>query len=128
MSAGSSKAEQPAEPPNPKVWWERSPPIYFGAWFSNLVHRGELFITEDGHTSHYTDLDLKANLSLLNLGQPQQKVKVNIVHLGITTPQGRAELDTRLTYGCRPGQARPLEPEAGRSNRGLLAGGGLPSP
>ena len=33
MSAGSSnRRKSPPNPPNPKVWWEKSPRIYFGAW------------------------------------------------------------------------------------------------
>ena len=73
--------------------------LFRGLDLSNLlVHRGELFITAGGHTRHYSDLDLKANLTFLNWGQPKQKAEVNIANLGITTPQGRVELETRLTY------------------------------
>ncbi len=94
------KAEKPAEPAKPQGLVGKITAYFLqGIDLSNLlVHRGELFITEDGHTSHYSDLDLKANLSFLNFGQPQQKVEVNIVNLGITAPQGRAELEAQLTY------------------------------
>ena len=111
MSATSSnrKKSRP-NPPNPRVWWEKSAAYLFrGLDLSNLVvHRGELFITEGGHTSHYSDLDLKASLSLLDLGQPQQKVKINIASLGITTPQGRVELEARLTYSSGTAQIDSL--------------------
>ena len=72
------------------------------------MHRGELLITEDGQTRHYSEIDLKASLSLLNLGQPQQKAEVNIANLGITTPQGRVELETRLTYSSGAAQIGSL--------------------
>jgi hypothetical protein len=93
-------AEKPAEPAEPQGLVQKIIPYLFrGLDLSNLlVHRGELFITEGGHTSHYSDLDLKANLTFLNWGQPQQKAEVNITNLGITTPQGRVELETQLTY------------------------------
>jgi translocation and assembly module TamB len=96
------KDETPAKPAEPQGLVERITPYVFrGLDLSNLtVHRGELLITQDGRTNRYTDLELKAGLSLLNLGQPQQKAEVNIAELGITTPQGRAELETRLIYGA----------------------------
>ena len=92
------KEETPAKPAEPQGLVEKIAPYLFrGLDLSNLeVHRGELFITEGGHTRHYSDLDLKANLTFLNWGQPQQKVKVDITNLGITTPQGRAELEARV--------------------------------
>jgi translocation and assembly module TamB len=94
------KAEKPAAPDESQGLMSRITTYLFrGLDFSNLVvQQGELFITEGGHTSHYSDLDLKASLSLLNLGQPQQKAEVNITNLGITTPQGRAILTAELTY------------------------------
>jgi hypothetical protein len=94
------KAEKPAEPAESQGLMRRVITYLFrGLDLSNLVvHRGELFITEDGHTRHYSDIDLKASLSLLNLGQPQQKAEINIPNLGITTPQGRAILSAELTY------------------------------
>ena len=93
------KAEKPAEPAESQgLVGKITPYLFQGINLSNvLVHRGELFITEDGHTSHYTDLDLKSSLSLLNWGQPQQKIKIDISSLGITTSQGRVELEARLT-------------------------------
>jgi autotransporter translocation and assembly factor TamB len=94
------KQEKPAEPAEPPGLVGRITGYFFQALdLSNLsVHRGELFITAGGQTSHYSDLDLKANLTFLNWRQPQQKAEVNIANLGITTPQGRAEMDTSLTY------------------------------
>ena len=92
------------------------------------MHRGELFITEGGRTSHYSDLDLKANLTFLNWGQPQQKIKIDISSLGITTSQGRVELEARLTSVAGTTQIELPESEAGRPDRGLLKGGGLPAP
>ena len=66
---------------------------------SNLaVAGGELFITEGGHTRRYPDLDLKAGLILRHFGQPQQKVEADLARVGITTPQGRAEFEARLSY------------------------------
>ena len=93
------KAEKPAEPAESQGLVEKITPYLFqGINLSNiLVHRGELFMTEDGRTRHYTDLDLKASLSLLDWGQPQQKIKIDISSLGITTSQGRVELAARLT-------------------------------
>jgi translocation and assembly module TamB len=74
--------------------------VFRGVDLSNLVmDRGELFITEGGHTRYYSEIDLKARLSLINLGQPQQKAEVNIASLGITTPQGRFESNAELAYG-----------------------------
>jgi translocation and assembly module TamB len=64
------------------------------------VQKGEIIVTRADQTQHYPDLDFTANLSLFNLGKPNLKVKVNLAELGVTTPQGRAELDTRLT--CSP--------------------------
>ena len=92
------KAEKPATlaaPAEPQGLMRRITTYLFrGLDLSNLVvHRGELFITEGGYTRHYSEIDLKASLSLLNLGQPQQKAEVNIANLGITTPQGRFELE-----------------------------------
>jgi autotransporter translocation and assembly factor TamB len=63
-----------------------------------LVQKGEIIVTREEHTQHYSDLDFTANLTLFNLGKPNLKVEVNLAKLGVTTPQGRAELDTRLTY------------------------------
>ena len=96
------KAEKPAEPAEPQgLVGKITPYLFQGINLSNvLVHRGELFITEGGHTSHYTDLDLKSSLSLLDWGQPQQKIKIDISSLGITTSQGRVELEARLTYSA----------------------------
>jgi autotransporter translocation and assembly factor TamB len=61
------------------------------------VQQGELLITADDHTRRFPDLDLKAHLTLRHFGQPQQKVEADLAHLGITTPQGRAELEARLS-------------------------------
>ena len=48
--------------------------LFRGLDLSNLVvHRGELFITEGGHTRHYSEIDLKASLSLLNWGNRSKK-------------------------------------------------------
>ena len=96
------KAEKPAEPAESQGLMRSITTYLFrGLDLSNLVvHRGELFITEGGHTRHYSEIDLKSSLSLLNLGLPQQKVEVNIPNLGITTPQGRVEMDAELTYSA----------------------------
>ena len=91
-----AKPAKPAEPQG--LLGKITPYLFQGIDLSNiLVHRGELFITEGGRTSHYSDLDLKANLTFLNWGQPQQKIKIDISSLGITTSQGRVELEARLT-------------------------------
>ena len=101
------KAEKPAAPQG--LMGKISRYLFRGLDLSNLlVHRGELFITEGGHTRHYSGLDLKSSLSLLNLGQPQQQAEVNIASLGITTPQGRAELSARLTYSAGVAQIDSL--------------------
>ena len=91
--------EKPAKPAEPQGLLKKITPYLFqGIDLSNVsVHRGELFISEGGRTSHYSDLDLKANLTFLNWGQPQQKIKIDISSLGITTSQGRVELEARLT-------------------------------
>jgi uncharacterized protein involved in outer membrane biogenesis len=90
------KAEKPAEPQG--LVGKIIPYLFQGINLSNVrVDRGELFITKDGHTSHYPDLDLKSSLSLLDWGQPQQKIKIDISSLGITTSRGRVELEARLT-------------------------------
>jgi len=96
------KAEKPAEPDEPQGLMHKIIAYVFrGLNLSNLlVHGGELFITEDGRTRRYSGIDLKAGLSLLDLGQPQQKVEVNIPNLGITTPQGRVELEAAAAYSA----------------------------
>lgn len=66
---------------------------------SNLVvQQGEVVITEGGAPRRYTNLDLDSSLTLLDWGQVRQRARVNLRSLGITTPQGRAELETRLAY------------------------------
>jgi autotransporter translocation and assembly factor TamB len=66
---------------------------------SNLeVKDGEISFTEGGHTRQYPNLDLKGSLSLLHPGQADQQIKLNLASLGIKTPQGRAELEARLSY------------------------------
>ena len=52
----------PAEPAAPQGLMETITTYLFrGIDLSNLVvHRGELFITEDGHTRHFSEIDLKA--------------------------------------------------------------------
>jgi hypothetical protein len=66
---------------------------------SNLVvQQGEVVITEGSATRHYPNVDLDSSLTLLNWGQPQQQARINLRSFGITTPQGRAELETRLAY------------------------------
>ena len=123
------KEETPAKPAEPQGLAGRIAPYLFrGLDLSNLeVHRGELFITEGSRTSHYSDLDLKANLTFLNWGQPQQKVEVNITELGITTPQGRAELEARLTYSLGTAKIGSLDLKLAGHNRGLLKGRSLPA-
>jgi translocation and assembly module TamB len=93
------KAEKPAEPAESQgLIGKITPYLFQGINLSNVwVQRGELFMTEDGHTSHYTGLDLKSSLSLLDWGQPQQKIKIDISSLGINTSRGRVELEARLT-------------------------------
>jgi translocation and assembly module TamB len=67
---------------------------------SNLVvQQGELLLTSGGVTKRYPNLDLISSLTLLQVGQPQQQITMEVPTLGITTPQGRAELETRLAYG-----------------------------
>jgi len=65
---------------------------------SLLVEQGELEITRDGVTRRYTDLDCKAAVNLYNYGTPRRKIEVREADLGVTTPQGRAQLNTRFTY------------------------------
>ena len=102
--------EKPAKPAEPQgLVGKITPYLFQGIDLSNIsVHRGELFITEGGRTSHYTDLDLKSSLSLLDWGQPQQKIKIDISSLGITTSQGRVELEARLTYSSGTAQIDSL--------------------
>lgn len=96
----AEKPTEPAEPAEPQGLMSRITTYLFrGLDLSNLVvNGGELFITEDGPTRHFSEIDLKASLSLLNLGQPQQKAEVNIANLGITTPHGRVEMEAELAY------------------------------
>jgi translocation and assembly module TamB len=65
---------------------------------SLVIQQGEVVITEGSASRRYTNLELNSSLTLLNWGQPQQQARVNLRSLGITTPQGRAELETRLAY------------------------------
>ena len=97
------KEEKPAAlagPAEPQGFMRRiGTYIFRGLELSNLlVHGGELFITEGGYTRHFSEIDLQASLSLVNLGQPQQKAEINIANLGITTPQGRVELEAEVAY------------------------------
>ena len=58
-----------------------TPYLFRGLDLSNLlVHRGELLYYRRRPFSHYYDLDLKANLTFLNWGQPAAKVEVNIAN------------------------------------------------
>jgi autotransporter translocation and assembly factor TamB len=65
---------------------------------SLLVEHGEVEITRDGVTRRYTDLDCKAAVNLYNWGTPRRKIEVREADLGVTTPQGRAQLNTGFTY------------------------------
>ncbi|HEX9883901.1 MAG TPA: translocation/assembly module TamB domain-containing protein [Desulfobaccales bacterium] len=65
---------------------------------SLLVEHGELEITRDGVTRRYTDLDCKAAINLYHWGTPRRKLEVRGADLGVTTPQGRAQLNTGFTY------------------------------
>jgi len=89
-----------AQPPKPAGWMDRIIAYFLRrADLPNLlVQKGEIIISREGQTQQYSDLDFTADLSLFNLGKPTLKVAVNRAELGVTTPQGRAELDTRLTY------------------------------
>jgi autotransporter translocation and assembly factor TamB len=73
-----------------------------------LVQKGEIFLTTGERVRHFTDLNGTADLTLFRLGKPNQKIKVNLADLGITTPQGRAQLDTRLTYSSGLAQLHHL--------------------
>jgi autotransporter translocation and assembly factor TamB len=63
-----------------------------------VVEHGKIEVTRDGVTRHYTDLDLKAALNLYHWGRPSRQIDVREADLGVTIPQGRAELNTRFTY------------------------------
>ncbi len=63
-----------------------------------VVEHGDIELTRDGVTRRYTDLDLKAAVNLYHWGTPQRKLDVREADLGVTTPQGRAELNTRFSY------------------------------
>jgi translocation and assembly module TamB len=66
---------------------------------SNLVIKdGEINVTQGGKTAPYPNLDLQASLTLLRLGQPDERIKLNLASLGLKTPEGRAELESRLAY------------------------------
>ena len=71
---------------------------------SLLVEQGAVEITRDGVTRRYSELDLKAALNVSKPGTPQQNIDLKEADLGLTTPWGRAGLNTRLTYA--PGLAR----------------------
>jgi autotransporter translocation and assembly factor TamB len=62
------------------------------------VKNGELFITAAGATTHYSDLELKSRVTVAHWGQPDEKASLNLAELALTTPQGRAQLETSLTY------------------------------
>ena len=122
--------EKPAQPDESQGLMKKILPYVFqGLDLSNiLVHQGELFVTEGGRTSHYSGLDLKANLSFFHWGQPQQEIKIDISSLGVDTSQGRVELAARLTSIAGHHPDRLPESEAGRPDPGLLKGGGLLAP
>jgi hypothetical protein len=98
ISRLAKEAEKPSEPPGlvGKITGLALREVNLA---NLIVQQGEIFITQGDQTRYYPGLDLAANLSLLNLGQPQPTVKVNRAEMGITTPQGRVEMDIRLTYG-----------------------------
>jgi hypothetical protein len=93
------KVEKPPKPAEPTGLIKKIIPYVFrGLDLSNLVvHQGEIFMTDGGQTRHFSELDLRASLSLLNWGQPQQEIKVDISSLGVTTSQGRVEFAAQLT-------------------------------
>ena len=66
---------------------------------SNLrIKDGEISITQGGKTTQYSNLNLKSSLTLSNLGKPNEHIKLDVTNLGIDTPEGRAQLETRLAY------------------------------
>jgi translocation and assembly module TamB len=65
-----------------------------------LVSKGEIVLTRRGATQRFTDLELQSRIALQNLNQPQQQIRVSGANLKVTSPQGRVEFDTRLTYGA----------------------------
>jgi translocation and assembly module TamB len=66
---------------------------------SNLrIKNGEISITQGGKTTQYSNLNLKSSLTLSNLGKPNEQIKLDVAYLGIKTPEGQAQLETRLAY------------------------------
>ncbi|MFA5111733.1 MAG: hypothetical protein WC443_10035, partial [Desulfobaccales bacterium] len=92
---------QPAPPAQPQGLGGKIAAYFFREInLANLqVDDGELVITDDGETRRFPGLYLKSSLILRHWGQPQQEARIDIASLRLTTPQGRAELETRLRYG-----------------------------
>lgn len=93
-------AKEAAKPARPPGWADKIIAYFLREIdLSNLaVQQGELLITEADATRRYTNLDLASTLTLFEWGQPQQRAALNLRPLGLTTPQGRVELETRLAY------------------------------
>jgi hypothetical protein len=99
---GSRMLKAPPEPKPPPGFLAR-----LAAYFlreinlADLVMQGgELLITRGADTRRYADLDVRAGLVFQNLGQPQPVVKVKSARAGITAPQGRVEVETRLSFSA----------------------------
>jgi uncharacterized protein YjbI with pentapeptide repeats len=63
-----------------------------------VVEGGALELTQNGVTRRYTDLNLKSAVKLSNLATPRPQIDLKRADLGVTTPQGRAELSASLSY------------------------------
>ncbi len=64
-----------------------------------MVDHGDILVSRDGRPTRYRDLTFKSNLTILNLGKPEQEIKVNQADLEIAAPQGRVQFSSRLAYG-----------------------------
>jgi translocation and assembly module TamB len=72
-----------------------------GIQISDLrIKDGEISITKGGKTTRYPNLDLQASLTLQHPGKPDAQVRLDVANLGMSTPEGRAQLKARLAYGA----------------------------
>jgi autotransporter translocation and assembly factor TamB len=90
--------------PPPKPGGPAPPSAIMGFFLRELdledlvVQGGAIELTQNGVTRRFTDLNLKSAVTLANLATSRPKIDLKSADLGVTTPQGRVELGTSLSY------------------------------
>lgn len=62
------------------------------------VNQGEILLSRAGVVTHYRDLNFKADLTLIDPGEPKQEIRVNRAEFGVITPQGPVHFTAKLGY------------------------------